>query len=569
MKKLVKVLLVCVLAMGLVACSSKKESKPATALSDKNENKEFTSYVDSLIGEVFDETDYSLNYFLADKEAFGYSKETLYEQKLVSYEDFEESINQGNEIYAKIKAFDRDSLSEKQQLTYDVLLDAYQPDDSIPVEDLYYLMNNDLDYNRGAPGNIPFNFYFYTFRDEQDIKSYLHLLETTDAYFQSLVAFEQERQNKGFGMQPMHIAKTKEVVDTYVSGDHSFLKDSFKKGIANVKNLSKADIEAYIEQNSALVDGALQTAYTNLATGLANLQVKAVDEGMSQYANGRELYAIQIEETTGMDIETYRTYLQDMYTRYLNEMQDSNSLEMESSGVYTKQTDPNKVLEELSKDTKDDFPAVRDLDYEMEIVPESMRKILGNTAAAYFTSPIDEEHTKEKMILNGDFTEDDYSTIAHEGYPGHMYQKQYYKEQEQPLIRSLMDYSGYTEGWANYVQYYTTKYALKPEVAKANDSMERLNYALLLMIDLMINYDGQTQADLQQYLSMFGDTNEIYTTLAVTPGIFAEYYVGGQKFIDLAEAYDDVDAKKFHEAILNIGPAPFSIVESYVEKALK
>ncbi|MDH6367202.1 MULTISPECIES: DUF885 family protein [unclassified Breznakia] len=568
MKKLLNVLLVFVMAFTLVACSSDEEVS-TTGLSNDNENKEFTEYVDSLIDEVFDETDYSLNYFLSDKEKFGYSDDVLYEQSIPTFEDFKASQEHGDAVYEKIKGFKRDDLSEQQQLTYDVLLDAYEPVKDIPLEDLYYLTTNDLDYNHGAPGNIPFNFYFYTFRNEQDVKSYLNLLETTESYFGQLIAFEQVRQDKGFGMQPMHIAKTKEVVETYVSGDHSFLIDSFKTRIDEVDGISKKDKAAYIKKNEELVNGTLQTAYTNLATGLDNLQVKAVDEGMSQYANGKELFAKQIKDTTGMDIEEYRTYVNDMATHYLNEAQENYSNISFGSSVYTKLKDPNEVLEDLSKKTKDDFPAVRDLEYEMEIVPESMRKILGNTAAAYFVSPIDEVHTKERMILNGDFTGEDFSTIAHEGYPGHMYQKQYYKEQEQPLIRSLLDYSGYTEGWANYVQFFTTKYALKPEAAKANDLAERWQYCLILQADLEINYDGKTKEEMMDSLEIFGDIDEIYSTLAVSPGIFAEYYVGGQKFIDLYEKYDDVDAKKFHEAILKIGPAPFSVVEEYVEKALK
>ncbi|WP_289445788.1 DUF885 family protein, partial [Klebsiella pneumoniae] len=52
-----------------------------------------------------------------------------------------------------------------------------------------------------------------------------------------------------------------------------------------------------------------------------------------------------------------------------------------------------------------------------------------------------------------------YTTLAHEGYPGHLYQTTYYASQNPSPIRSLLNFGGYVEGWATYAEmcsYYLT-----------------------------------------------------------------------------------------------------------------
>ena len=45
-----------------------------------------------------------------------------------------------------------------------------------------------------------------------------------------------------------------------------------------------------------------------------------------------------------------------------------------------------------------------------------------------------------------------FTTLAHEGYPGHLYQTTYYANTNPDPLRNLLNFSGYVEGWATYAE---------------------------------------------------------------------------------------------------------------------
>ena len=78
--------------------------------------------------------------------------------------------------------------------------------------------------------------------------------------------------------------------------------------------------------------------------------------------------------------------------------------------------------------------------------------------AFYMTPPMDanDSHT---IYINPDTeknTLDLYATLAHEGFPGHLYQTVYSQtalsRRNAPLLQHLLYYGGFTEGWAVYAE---------------------------------------------------------------------------------------------------------------------
>ena len=62
---------------------------------------------------------------------------------------------------------------------------------------------------------------------------------------------------------------------------------------------------------------------------------------------------------------------------------------------------------------------------------------------------------------------------------------------------------------------------------------------------------------------------EIYQYIIETPANYLRYYVGYLGFYDLKSAVqqkegDSFDLKEFHRDVLEIGPAPFPIVQKYL-----
>ena len=141
--------------------------------------------------------------------------------------------------------------------------------------------------------------------------------------------------------------------------------------------------------------------------------------------------------------------------------------------------------------------------------------------------------------------------------------------------RSILNFPGYVEGWATYVEMLSYQYAgLEEDVA----SMLSMNQSALLSLyastDLGIHYDGWSFDDTVAFWSGYGISDadslrEVYELIVQEPSHYLKYYVGYLEFLNLKELaketygsiYSDV---AFHQALLTIGPAPFAIVEKYL-----
>ena len=118
----------------------------------------------------------------------------------------------------------------------------------------------------------------------------------------------------------------------------------------------------------------------------------------------------------------------------------------DGSGSFTL-TEPAAILENLKKQMEESFPEIPDaeksaVDYEIRYVPEYLESVL--SPAFYLTSPIDDPSRNTIYINNGysDSTEDLYTTLAHEGFPGHLYQTAYHRVHSVHPLASLLSCSG-------------------------------------------------------------------------------------------------------------------------------
>ena len=182
-----------------------------------------------------------------------------------------------------------------------------------------------------------------------------------------------------------------------------------------------------------------------------------------------------------------------------------------------------------------------------------------------------------------------YTTLAHEGYPGHLYQSVYYqrysRQKDLNPVRELMWYGGYQEGWALYTEFLSYDYAAQL-MAEGNASesalactLEKHNRSLQLclysILDVAIHYDGATLEDAAQVLAGFGITDQnlqqtIYEYIVEEPANYLKYYLGYLEIMDLqetarsiwGEGYTDL---AFHKFILECGPSDFENLKKRLE----
>ena len=171
-----------------------------------------------------------------------------------------------------------------------------------------------------------------------------------------------------------------------------------------------------------------------------------------------------------------------------------------------------------------------------------------------------------------------FTTLAHEGYPGHLYQTVYYSATKHPPIRDLLSFGGYTEGWATYCEMLSYYYSpLSHDMATLLQHNASVILGLYALADMGIHYDGWTLAETVAFFRTYGITNEktiedIFDLIVADPGNYLKYYIGYVEFLELKKLAiktwgDDFTQNQFHQCILDTGPAPFEILQKQIKNA--
>ena len=186
------------------------------------------------------------------------------------------------------------------------------------------------------------------------------------------------------------------------------------------------------------------------------------------------------------------------------------------------------------------------------------------------------------IYINGEYSTDLFSTIAHEGYPGHMYQNTYFQNLQLPTIRYMIDYNGYSEGWATYVENSSYKYATEDrELAELYSYNDRYTQCVIALADIGLHYDGWNYDQFAAFLkTYFGDEmddevlrSQFYLNLE-TPTNYLQYYLTGMAYQDLYDGAEEQLGERFspvefNRVLLETGPASLDILQQQVDSYVK
>lgn len=482
---------------------------------------------------------------------------------------------------AALKRFDPKKLSKTQKLTYDILSDYLSMEQKGTDFSLY---NEYLNPSSGIQAQLPVLYEEYRFYNEDDIKTYLKLLPLTGSYFEQIIDFEKEKSSAGLFMSD---AVCKEVIEQCSrfadDGDDHYLILTFNKKVDDFKDLSDEQKTAYKKQNEKIVKEMIFPAYTSLASSLGSLLGSGKNEkGLCYLKRGRDYYKYLVYENTGCadsiaDIETM------IGQKRLSDLSEAAALTASNPDLWTdaqklslSSADPTSVLELLKERMQSDFPKAPDVSYSVSYIEECMEDYLA--PAYYITAPID-DYNANSIYINAktDATTMRYfTTLAHEGFPGHLYQTIMSYQSGLPAIRSILNYPGYVEGWATYVEMMSYHYAGLPDDTA---TLLALNQSALLSLyastDIGIHHDGWSLSDTIKFWNDYGISDpdtiaEIYRYIISEPANYLRYYVGYLQFLELKDYAkeifgSDYNEISFHQAVLSIGPAPFQIVKDYLK----
>ncbi len=560
-------------------------------------NRHFEKLCDSVFEEELSADGLSLHYTLAFPDAYGISAETTtlspYD-KTQSLADYQALLS----LLEELNAIDSKSLNTTNRRTYDILT-AYMEREVASYTYLYY--DEPLSPTSGMQNQLPILLAEYAFRNEEDVINYLSLLRSVPTYFSSLAVFEKEKSAEGLFMSAdaCHetILQCNEIIseEALSEGNH-FLQTSFVERIQTLVNdniLSSSQANAYIAENNEILKSHILPAYKSLAHILTSLTNSGSNEnGLYYYPEGRDYYKILIERQTGSSkspeemmssIKTAFTADYSSFTTLAGHMDFDNNITVFSI------SEPDKMLHNLEGRIQEDFPFYPNADpentpsYEIKKVSDSMEDYL--SPAFYLTPPIDDV-TENVIYINYGHSPDNldlYTTLAHEGYPGHLYQSVFstlaLEEQNAHPIRHLMHFGGYVEGYATYAELYSYKYTKDfgdDDYCELVCLNRKLHLALYSMLDISIHYYGTTYEEAHNILCSFGiedekTTREIYDYIVNSPGNYLQYYVGYLEIMECRELAkvkwkDNYSDLYFHEFILNFGPADFDTIKDAIRE---
>ncbi len=575
-KRIFSLFLILILSLGCIGCHRQ--------VSPQNQQNEFDTFLEELFIQKVQSDSLSLNYSLARPERYGITMaEATFGEFSAKSMNREQTLLE-NQL-SRLLSYDYPSLSEDQQLTYDILKNYLQNDLALGDYNYYYEC---LGPTTGIQAQLPILLAEYGFYDKDDIDEYLRLLPRVYDYFGEIIRFQREKSKAGLFMSD---AVAKQVIaqgEAFIAdAENNFLITCFNDRVSGYSNLSQEEISSYQAANTEIVLSSVIPAYQMLVDALRELLGTGTNNaGLFYYPEGKDYYACLARRKTGSgkSMEEMTTLLEAAMAKGVRDITSLTLSDPDILGKYIAFrsypiTAPEEILLDLKADSQEDFPAAPEVNCRIKYVPDSLADYL--SPAMYLVPPMD-NYRNNDIYINGSDEETlslIYPTVAHEGYPGHMYQCVYFRSLNPAPIRNVMNFTGYDEGWATYVEMYSYKYAgIDPNLARFLQANNAVILCLYARTDIGIHYEGWNKktamAYIMNYIADAKIAGAIYDTLLEEPAVYLPYAVG---YLELEELRGKAEhtlgkkfvAKDFHQFLLEIGPAPFEIIEDRMVSWMK
>lgn len=541
------------------------------------QNRQFRQFTKQLFCQELSSNTISLHYTLKNPKEYDIRENevtfgtfsTDNKNLLASVENLEEVL----------KTFDYNKLSVENSLTYDILkcyLNMTERDAD------YILYDEPMGLVSGVQTQLPVILSEYPFYEQSDVDTYLQLMKTTPEYFASLLKFEQKKSKAGLFMSDKMAEQVIEQCKAFRDmEENNYLYSTFAERVQTVTSLSDKQKSDYIQKNARMMKAYVLPAYDNLICAIEKLKGSGKNEqGLCYLPKGKDYYEQVVEASTGStrSVEEIRDMTRRQMTEDLEAMERVMKISEKEVNASIPQN-PTSILQDLQTKITTSFPKLPDTTYEVKYVPKAMQEHL---SPAFYMIPAIDAYNENVIYVNeaqiGN-TMALFTTLAHEGYPGHLYQTVYFANTNPDPIRTVLNFGGYVEGWATYAE--MCSYYLAP-LTKDQATLLQKNSSIVLglytLADIGIHYDGWSREDAIAFYKKYGigdedNVNRIYDLILGSPGNYLKYYVGYVEFLELKKDWvkeygSQASQKEFHKAVLDIGPAPFKVVEKYIGREL-
>ncbi len=499
-------------------------------------------------------------------------------------------------------------MTSEEQLAHTLLTDYLETSTALDQFPFYESL---LGSSSGIPANLPVTLGEYPLQDKSDVDTYLQLLPQIPDYFEDIISYEKYRNELGYStptfISVASLNSTKTMLEGFQNGDNSFL-ETFNERIAKIDTISEKEKKNYIETNQKLVKKYVIPAYEDIltyleaclsatnnktestdidTTNLLSMLEETTSYGICTLPKGKEYYEALTAYSTGSkrSVDELITMTDLALDNALGTVLNVALTDQETYYYYcehpleTYYESPEAILDNLSLMIREDYPALSQTPtYEIKTVSDSLASSLN---PAFYMIPAIDDYKNNTIYINPLFTNEEngnlFPTLAHEGFPGHLYQTVYFCEHNSIPIRHLLDYLGYVEGWATYVEIDSLDYLTYPSGMESLCELYQadtiINLALCSRIDMGVNYEGWTLQDTQDYFEENGFNSyyaqDVYSYVVEAPANYLSYFIGYLEILDIKDAYqrqelENYSEKEFHKRLLDVGPSDFETLKKYV-----
>lgn len=547
----------------------------------------FESLCQTLFKDELSQSYLTLHYTLTDPESYGI---TDYPKTFgtFSLEIMKENVAEQEQLRKDLAEIHPEYLTDSQRLTYRILAKAMEYEHLADGLELYY---QPLAPSTGVQAQLPILLTEFAFYGKQDVENYLTLLSDIDSYYQQILDFEREKAAAGLFMTDACVDQIVEESSGYLlPPEQSLMASGFDRRIDAMEELTEDEKADFKARNLTILTEHFIPAYELLLQGLTELKGSCNNEqGLCYDPDGKAYYEYLIHSSIGTTYDTIDELKKAIENQINSDLlaiaqvlKDHPDVLNQMDQYAFSETEPEKILELLEERAKEDFPEIVSYQYVTKFVPEELQNSL--SPAFFLVPPINQYDNCVIYINQGSSsgTQTLFTTLAHEGIPGHLYQNVYFLSNCDANIRKILSFLGYSEGWASYVENYcyTIDNGLPPELGQVLARNASATLGIHALMDLNINYYGWSEAQVEEYLKQYFDLEQsdavsaIYQAMKNDPSNYMAYYVGYLEIIKMRDKAQEVlkdrfKIKEFHRFLLDIGPAPFTVIEPYFEAWVK
>ena len=523
-----------------------------------------------------------------------------------------------NEMFLReIRGVERGSLSPQDAITYDVLRDAYRTG----AQRNQFVFGGAVSWGSTGPYVVtqlsgPHLFLprlmqtQHPLRSKQDAEDYLTRLESFGRVFDETI--ETVGGDAAAGVVPPYFALEGAVrsINAFTApppGENPLVA-TFSSRLLKVEGLSETERAMLVEGAAERVESVVYPAYARLGETLEGLTAQAgrdagvwrigEDEGAAFYQHTLDSYGAG--GMTGEEVHELGLAEVERLTAAMDEILEGQGL---VGGSVAQRFAAIGAREEMRYPNTDDGRAIllADLNDQVEEImalapdwfgalpsqPVEVRRIpiyeQDSAPGGYYSSPSLDGTRPGVYWINlkdtADWPKHTLKTLTyHEAVPGHHFQRSLERAAGLPLVRNMMGYSEFAEGWALYAEQVAAEmgmYADDP-LGDLGRLQSELFRAARLVVDTGLHHKRWTREEAIEYMQgVTGDTPASVTReierYAVIPGQATSYKLGMIKINALrdraeAELGEAFDIRAFHDEILLTGAMPLPVLERKINR---